>query len=329
MNTDILTFGMTGSRVEENSTLSVVQKAAKVADSSGYRVLAILIGSNVSNFAEKIKTQVDEIILIRSSIPHYLGIEQYAQALKSIVEKSKPRLVLSPHDLVGMELAPVLAMRMNFGFLGNCTDIYVVNGKIHAIKPLYTDRIIANILLFNNNVVTLQRGISTSEASRENRHAVISEAEEITSNHLQEELKVVNIDQIGQDIDLEKAEVIIAGGLGVGAAENFKLLHEIAEALGGMVGCSRPVADRGWQPYSRLIGISGKTVAPKLYIACGISGQSQHVAGMMNSKVIVAINVDKKAPIFNYANYGITKDLTELLPALATKIRQIKSQRHE
>jgi electron transfer flavoprotein alpha subunit len=223
---------------------------------------------------------------------------------------------------LGNDLAPRVAVRLNSGCLMDCTNLKVESGEIIATRPVYAGK--ANINSKLNSPVkifTIRPNIFKADLSGEALTSITEK--EVSNPNLK--TKVVSFKKSEGKLDVAEADIIVSGGRGMKGPENFNLIESLADALGAAVGASRAVVDAGWRPHREQVGQTGKTVSPSLYIACGISGAIQHLAGMSSSKYIVAINKDKDAPIFSVADYGIAGDVFEILPVLTEEIKKIRS----
>jgi electron transfer flavoprotein alpha subunit len=278
----------------------------------------------VSSVAEKLRhNEVDKIILVDEPGLRQAAAEAHSYVIAEAARRTQARLVLIGYTLVGMELAPAVAAKLGATAMTNCVAIELRDNSLLVTRPLFDGTLHAQILLDDGApaVVALQKGMTLSV-----RNSV--KAAQVTAWHIDLEgitfrstlLEV--IDEPSSGIDVSKADVIVSAGRGIGDKEKLSLIQALADALGGVMACSRPVVDVGWLPRERQVGSSGKTVAPKVYIACGISGASQHLSGMSESKRIIAINKDANAPIFQVAHYGIVGDLFEIVPALTAAAKQ-------
>ncbi|MCW8822731.1 MAG: electron transfer flavoprotein subunit alpha/FixB family protein, partial [Ignavibacteriaceae bacterium] len=223
---------------------------------------------------------------------------------------------------LGKDLAPHLSIKLDAACVVDCIKISVSGNKIICTRPTYAGKALVDLkLLSNKKVITIRPNVFKAQVT-ENSNPPEIVVKDITSANLRS--KVTEFKKAEGKLDVSEADIIVSGGRGMKGPENFHLIEELAETLGAAVGASRAVVDAGWRPHSEQVGQTGKTVSPTLYIACGISGAIQHLAGMSSSKFIVAINKDKDAPIFNVADYGITGDLFEILPVLTSEIKKVK-----
>ncbi|MFN4111744.1 MAG: electron transfer flavoprotein subunit alpha/FixB family protein, partial [Ignavibacteria bacterium] len=249
----------------------------------------------------------------------------YSKIISDFAKENNFNLLLFSHTSMGKDLAPIVAAKMKAGYGPDCTLVESKDGQINFERPIYAGKAIMNFFLNSEvRVITIRPNtISLTEDGYNVKTNI--DVKEMTDKEL--DLRSVTIDYVKSEgkIDVAEADIIISGGRGMKGPENFYLLEEIAQLLGGAVGASRAVVDAGWRPHSEQVGQTGKTVSPKLYIACGISGAIQHLAGMSSAKCIVAINKDKDAPIFQVADYGIVGDVLEILPALKDELKKYLS----
>ena len=231
------------------------------------------------------------------------------KVLSEIIKEQKPDLVLLANTTLAKDLAPRISGRMNLGCVSDVIKIDINDGKTIYTRPAYGGTILENIEVEGTAIVTVRNGSYPKPESDTVKAKIIDVVKEIS-----------------ESVNLEEAKVIVSGGRGMGTAENFKLVEELAEVLGGVVGASRPPIENGWISRAHQVGQSGKIVAPKLYIACGISGATQHTSGMLGSDYIVAINKDEDAPIFEIANVGIVGNVNEILPSMIEEMKKVKAK---
>lgn len=301
-------------------------KAHELAQTRGTQVTAVLLGSGVSGLTgELIAAGADRVLVLdRPELETYMT-EPYAWAMAKIVNEFKPEIVLTPATAIGRDLAPRVSARVHTGLTADCTglDIQEESGNLMMTRPAFGGNIMATILCPEHRpqMATVRPGVMQripADSARKGEvvnldWAVPAEAKNV------EILEVVKA--IAETVDIQDAKILVSGGRGMGDPANFKLLEELAEELGGTVSASRAAVDAGWIAKDRQVGQTGKTVRPTLYIACGISGAIQHLAGMEDSDYIVAINKDETAPIFEVADYGIVGDVLKVVPALVEELR--------
>ncbi len=300
----------------------------KMADELGCSLEAIILGENIGGLADEIASYgADKVYVVDNPFLKYYHPMAYARVIGDLIKEKQPKVVLMGGTATGRDLLPRVAARVGAGIAADCTGYRVEGDNIVAIRPAISGKVIVEIG-FKSPIKMLSLrpnafGIAEPDTGKK------AEVENISFEPTDAEKKMVmkefNIKSTGRP-ELTEAEIIVSGGRGMKGPENFKMLEELADLLGAAVGASRAAVDAGWRPQSDQVGQTGKTVSPKLYIAVGISGAIQHLAGMSSSKYIVAINKDPDAPIFNVADFGIVGDLFKVVPVLIEKIKQIKSQ---
>ena len=244
--------------------------------------------------------------------------------LTEAVKEEKPDLVLLANTALAKDIAPRIAGRMDLGCVSDVTGISKVDDKVIYTRPAYGGTILENIEVEGTAIATIRNGSFEKPETTSNAD-VIEKKVEIPADIVKAKI-VDTVKEITESVNLEEAEVIVSGGRGMGSAENFELVKELASVLGGVVGATRPPIEDGWISRAHQVGQSGKIVAPKLYIACGISGATQHTSGMLGSNYIVAINKDEEAPIFEIANISIVGNVTDILPIMIEEMKKAKAQ---
>jgi len=250
----------------------------------------------------------------------------YAAAVVAAVEKEKPAAVLFSASTMGKDLAPRVAARLGVGLASDCTGLAVEGGRLTATRPIFAGKAIQKVAFTRAPAMAGLRPKIFAAISRPGASAAV-EPLAIAYDPAASRARVVDVVAAsGGKVDLTESEIIVSGGRGMKGPEHFALIEKLAEALGASVGASRAVVDAGWRPHSEQVGQTGKTVSPKLYVAVGISGAIQHLAGMSSSRCVVAVNKDPDAPIFKVADYGIVGDLFEVVPALTEAVRHLNAQ---
>ena len=309
-----------------NVGLELMNPGRKMADILGGKLVAVIIGKEVSKAKEEVKEHgVDAIITCEGDIYKEYNTDVYANAVEKLVEKYNPNTILIGATNQGRDLGPRVSSRLHTGLTADCTelDVDAETGNVQWTRPAFGGNLMAQILCPDSRpqMGTVRPGVFSKEAlGRKDNIEEIEDNIEYTGEIRTKILNFIPRDE-GEEVDLVGAEFIVSGGRGLGEAANFKIIEELAEALGATVGSSRAAVDAGWISHSHQVGQSGKTVGPKVYIAVGISGAIQHLAGINASDTIVAINKDPDAPIFDVADYGIVGDLFEVVPALTEKIK--------
>lgn len=312
-----------------NVGIELLNPGRSLADKQGGKLVAVVIGGNVEKAAEEAgRHGADQMIVIEGPEYQNYTTDAYQMAMVHLVEKYGPTTVMIGATAIGRDLAPRIAARIQTGLTADCTsvDIDEETGNIAWTRPAFGGNLMATILCPNHRpqLGTVRPGVFKKPEETENTALVIREEFHVAPEQIRTVILDVIREAAGEIVDLESAEVIVSGGRGVGGAEGFAVVKELADALGGVVGASRAAVDSGWIAHSHQVGQTGKTVKPRLYIACGISGAIQHIAGMSGSDIVVAINKDPEANIFSIADYGIVGDLFKVLPALAAEIKKRK-----
>ena len=323
--------------------LELLGKGKELAAKLETEVTAVLIGYNVKNLADKLAEYgADKVILVDDPELETYRTEPYAHALASVIEKYKPEIVLVGATAIGRDLGPTVSARVKTGLTADCTVLEIGDFPLVAIpgqeqkhnqllmtRPAFGGNTIATIACPDNRpqMATVRPGVMQKIAPIAGAKAVIEEYNPgFTPNNKYVTIKEV-VKAVSDTVDIMDAKILVSGGRGVGSAENFKILDDLAEVLGGTVSCSRAVVDNGWKPKDLQVGQTGKTVRPQIYFAIGISGAIQHLAGMEESDLIVAINKDETAPIFDVADYGIVGDLNKVVPALTEQLKTAKAEK--
>jgi len=318
----VLVLGEVRDGALRNVSFEAVAAGKTVAE--GGEVVAVLAGESVSALAnEMVAAGADRVLTIENDKLKQYTPDGYSQAILAAVEQEQPEGLIFGHTALGKDLAPKIAAKLSSGLISDATDVEAAGGNIVFTRPIYSGKafekkIVTDGLVFAtirpNNIAPLEK-----DDSRSGEVTSLS----VDVKDLRSVIKEV-VRKATEGVDLSEAKVIIAGGRGVKSEEGFEPLKELANVLGGAVGASRGACDADYCDYSLQIGQTGKVVTPDLYIACGISGAIQHLAGMSNSKVIVAINKDPEANIFKVADYGIVGDLFEVVPMLTEEFKKLK-----
>ncbi|WP_459478179.1 electron transfer flavoprotein subunit alpha/FixB family protein [Clostridium saccharoperbutylacetonicum] len=289
--------------------------AAKALDAEG---TAIVVGNKT------IADTVSALGIPVTFIDAARDCDTLTEVLSEIVKEENPEVVLLANTQLAKDLAPRVAGRLNLGCVSDVTGINKTDGKVIYTRPAYGGTVLEHIEVDGTAIVTVRNGSFAKPESTSN--ATVTEKKvEISADTIKAKI-VDTIKEISESVNLEEAEVIVSGGRGMGNAENFKLVEELAQVVGGVVGATRPAIENGWISRAHQVGQSGKIVAPKLYIACGISGATQHTSGMTGSNYIVAINKDEEAPIFEIANLSIVGNVTEILPIMIEEMKKAKAE---
>lgn len=299
------------------------QELLQAAQKSGLTVSALFFGSEIGNAAtEAAHHGASQVFWAKDASLNQYNSEIYLSALNVAFEKAQPQIILASASSTAKDLFPTFAAKKGFGVVSDGTGLIFNGDSVIVNKPLYAGKCLAQASFTNSQtqIVLMRANQLSVEPADTSKTATITELATTTPS-LKTLIKEI-VKGTSEKLDLTEANIIVAGGRGLKEAGNFKLLNELADVLGATVGASRAVVDDGWVSHSMQVGQTGKTVAPSLYIAVGISGAIQHLAGMTGSKVIVAINNDPSAPIFQKATYGIVGDLFQVVPALTEEFKK-------
>jgi len=305
----------------------LLNEGRKLAGELGEELCAVLIGHNVTGKAnDLILHGADKVFVVDSNCLKDFNDESYSKALVSLVEEYKPNIILTGATALGRSFIPKVAVMLETGLTADCTqlDIDQYTKLLLQTRPAFGGNLMATITCpsFRPQMATVRHKVFKKAVKDPNRKGLII-AKNIQEDCLLARTKLVDfVKEVESTVNLSEADIIVSGGRGLGDPKNFALIRELAQLINGAVGASRAAVDAGWIPYSHQVGQTGKTVCPKLYIAVGISGSIQHMAGMQSSENIIAINKDPQAPIFEIATYGIVGDLFEVVPALIAKIKK-------
>ncbi|HET6363825.1 MAG TPA: electron transfer flavoprotein subunit alpha [Nitrospirota bacterium] len=308
--------------------LELLGEGRKLADKKKTKLSAIFIGHGIKDKAKELIAYGADIVYIADD-PGLKDFndDSYAAILMTLAKQHKPEIILAGATAIGRSFFPKVASALHTGLTADCTvlDIDTESGHLHQTRPAFGGNIMATIVSPNHRpqMATVRHKVMKPAPRNDSRTGDIIEVRYTHSGDLRTRV-IKTIEELSETVNICEADIIVAGGRGLGGAKNFQMIEDLAKALGGAVAATRGAVDEGWIPYSHQVGQTGKTVCPKLYIACGISGAIQHVAGMQSSEVIVAINKDPDAPIFNVATYGIVGDVHEVVPILIKKIRELR-----
>ena len=324
-----------------NIAYELIGKGKDLAADLQTEVTAVLVGSDVKDLADKLAEYgADRVIVVDDPELKEYRTEPYTHALASVIEKYKPDIFLIGATAIGRDLGPRVCARIHTGLTADCTQLDIGDFPLVAIpgreqkhnqllmtRPAFGGNTIATIACpdFRPQMATVRPGVMQKKEKIKGAKANVEEFNPgFTPNKNYVEILEI-VKKVSDVVDIQDAKILVSGGRGVGSPENFKILEELAEAVGGQVSCSRAVVDSGWKPKELQVGQTGKTVRPHVYFAIGISGAIQHVAGMEESDIIIAINKDETAPIFDVADYGVVGDLNKIVPDLTKKILEAKA----
>jgi electron transfer flavoprotein alpha subunit len=304
-----------------NVAIELVGEGRKIANALNTELTAVLLGKDVDNLAEKlVKYGADNVLYADHDLLNVYTTEGYTKVIYNLIKERKPEIMLIGATNIGRDLGPRISARVHTGLTADCTklDVDLENRRLMQTRPAFGGNLMATIVCPDHRpqMSTVRPGVMEKARYDESRNGEITKfTPDLKDSDIR--AKVIDVVKGGKAVvQLEESKIIVSGGRGLGNTEGFKLIESLANKLGGVVGASRATVDAGWIDHGHQVGQTGKTVRPSLYIACGISGAIQHLAGMQESKVIVAINKDANAPIFKIADYGIVGDVYEVLPAL-------------
>ena len=335
---DVFVFAQQVDNELSGIAFELLGKAKDLAADLNAKVVAVLVGSNVKGLVDQLAEYgADKVIVVDDPELKDYRTEPYTHALASVINEYKPEIMLVGATAIGRDLGPRVSARVATGLTADCTVLEIGDFPINPIpgkeqkhnqllmtRPAFGGNTIATIACPDNRpqMATVRPGVMQKIDPIKGAKAEVIEYNPgfVPNNKYVEILDIVK--DLTDTVDIMDAKILVSGGRGVGSAENFKILQDLADAIGGTVSCSRAVVDSGWLPKDLQVGQTGKTVRPNVYFAIGISGAIQHVAGMEESDIIIAINKDEDAPIFDVADYGVVGDLNKIVPALTAKIKE-------
>ncbi|MGL4739557.1 MAG: electron transfer flavoprotein subunit alpha/FixB family protein [Sarcina sp.] len=311
-------------------SLEILGEGRKLADKLGVKLTALVLGEGVDSLANTLGAHgADEVLVVNSPLLKNYTTDGYTKAICEVASSRKPGILFIGATFVGRDLGPRVAARLSTGLTADCTilDVDVERGDLLATRPAFGGNLMATIACPDHRpqMATIRPGVF-SKLPADNKNFTV-EVIEVSLVDSDIRTKVIEIVKENKDIvDISEANVLVAGGRGVGSKENFELLKALADELGGAIAASRAAIEKGWVDKEYQVGQTGKTVRPNIYIACGISGAIQHVAGMQESDMIIAINKDETAPIMKVADYAIVGDVAKVLPEFIGQFKKIKEE---
>ena len=337
----VFIFAQQVDNVISNIAYELIGKGKELAKDLGVEVTAVLVGSDVKGLADQLAEYgADKVIVVDDPELKEYRTEPYTHAIASVIKEFKPEIFLIGATAIGRDLGPRVCARIHTGLTADCTKLDIGDFPMNPVpgretkhnqllmtRPAFGGNTIATIACpdFRPQMATVRPGVMQKAPKEAGKKAVVTEFNPgFTKNNKYVDILEV-VKAVSNTVDIMDAKILVSGGRGVGSPENFKILDDLAEAIGGTVSCSRAVVDAGWKPKDLQVGQTGKTVRPNVYFAIGISGAIQHLAGMEESDIIVAINKDESAPIFDVADYGVVGDLNKIVPMLTEKIKEAKA----
>jgi electron transfer flavoprotein alpha subunit len=328
MATDILVFAEHQAGKIARSTWEAMAAGQQLAQSLNLNISAVILGANSASLSAELATaELDQVLTVESPMLGEYTSDGYVATLAQVIRRREPRFLVLSHTYQVRDFAPKLAAALDRAFVSDCLSFRKEDSGLTLVRQVFQGKLNADVEFTGEppHFISFQAGAFREDSVKRGSAAapistvgVTLDAEKIRTKPGE------RFREARQAVDLSQAEIIVAIGRGIKAPENLELARKLAECLGGEIGASRPICDSGWLPMDRQIGSSGQTVAPKLYVALGISGAIQHQVGMKNSRTVLAINKDKEAPIFELATYGVVGDLFEIVPPLIEEINKTK-----
>lgn len=309
-------------------SFELLGEGRKLADKRKAKLSAVFIGHGIKDKAKELVAHGADVVYVADDPAlKDFNDDSYSAVLTTLATLHKPEIILAGATAIGRSFFPKVAAKLYTGLTADCTalDIDPATGNLHQTRPAFGGNIMATIVTPHHRpqMATVRHKVMKKAGRDASRKGDIVEVKFTTAGNVRTKV-IKTVEEVSETVNISEADIIVAGGRGMGSAKNFHLLEELAKTLGGAVGATRGAVDEGWIPYSHQVGQTGKTVCPKLYIAAGISGAIQHLAGMQSSDVIIAINKDPNAPIFSVATYGIVGDVMEVLPLMIRKFKEIR-----
>ena len=321
MSKKVIVLGECRDGALRNVTFEAIAAGKTIAE--GGEVIAVLIGEGVADYAgELIHYGADKVLTAEDPLLKNYTSDGFVQAFMPILEKEEPDAIIAGHTSVGKDFTPKVAARLRTGLISDAIDVSVTGGNVVFTRPIYSGKAFERIVSDDDTIFATIRPNNIAPLAKDESRTGQVESVPVKVTDIRTIIRDV-VKKTSEGVDLSEAKIIVAGGRGVKSEDGFKPLKELADVLGGAVGASRGACDADYCDYSLQIGQTGKVVTPDLYIACGISGAIQHLAGMSNSKIIVAINKDPEADIFKVADYGIVGDLFEIVPLLTEEFKKL------
>ena len=321
----ILAFVESRDNKIKNSGFETASTALKLANELGIEAEVLLIGSNVSSIAGELGAYgIKKVLIAEDAKLEKYSTTAYSKIAADALKQTGADIILLSATAMGKDISPRLSAKLEAGLVADCTDIKAEGGNITATRPVYAGKAYIDVNVTSAvKIFTLRPNVFKPVKV----DGITSEVQklDISIGDADFTVQVKEVVVSNEKLDVTEANIVVSGGRGLKAPENFHLVEDLAKVLGGAAGASRAIVDAGWRPHSEQVGQTGKTVAPSLYIAVGISGAIQHLAGMSSSKCIVAINKDKDAPIFQIADYGIVGDAVEIMPVLIEECKKVLS----
>jgi electron transfer flavoprotein alpha subunit len=311
-------------------TFEMLTMGRKIASRLDASLTAAVLGYKIEELCNKIAEYAEQVLFVEDKRLREFSSETYQKVLSKIISERKPLLIMIGHTSYGMDLAPSLSTALNIPLSTDCIGLDFKDEKLMVVRQFYGGKVNAEISFkkAESYMVTIRPGTFSAEKPETPvKGSLITVPSPLTDEDLSYKRFIEYVEEAKGEVDLTAADIIVSVGRGIKDAKNIPMVEEFAKAMGGVLAGSRPVIDKKWLPKDRQVGMSGKTVKPKLYVAVGISGAFQHITGIKGSGIIVAINKDPKAPIFRVADYGIVDDLFKVIPALKEKLSELRTSK--
>ncbi len=307
-------------------TFEMLSKAGELAEKNGSELVAVLLGHNVGKLADEVKGRANRVILVDDARLENFESGTYQAVLSYLIRERKPLLTLMGHTSFGMDVAPSLAVELNLPLVTDCIDLSFENNRLKVVRQIYGGKVNARVSCAEaQSYLATVRSAVFPVVERAPLGGEVIPIDSPLKAAAERKKFVEYVEAAAGAVDITQADIIVSVGRGIKEDKNIPVVEDLAKAMGGVLACSRPIIDKKWLPKERQVGTSGKTVKPKLYLAVGISGAFQHVAGIKGGGLLVAVNKDAKAPIFGVADYGVVNDLFKVVPLLADKVRKRKA----
>lgn len=299
--------------------------AASVAPELGAQVVTVLMGSGVDAYATRLAAHCDRVLYIDDPLFAHYNFELVQSVMAHLIGEHNPALVMVAHTTQGVDLAPALAVQMKMPYVTDIIDLPIIDGKLQPVRTYYQGKVNANFSFKGDAPYLVTVRESSFCISEDTKNGIIDKIDSPVQEAATHRSFVEYLESVVADVDITQADVIVAIGRGLKDQKNMAMVEELTAAVNGVIAGSRAATDAGWIPVDRQVGTSGKSVKPRLYIAIGISGASQHLVGMKGAKTVVAINKDPNAPIFSVADYAIIDDLCKVVPKMTEKFIELRS----
>jgi electron transfer flavoprotein alpha subunit len=303
-------------------TLEMLSLAGELKNELGGALTAVLLGWETGPLVESLKGRADRILVIEDQRVIHFEAEDYKLILQQLIQEYHPSLTLIGQTSWGLDLAPCLAVKTGFPLVTDCVELRIESGRPKALRQMYGGKVFARVSCKESPgyLATIRPGVFSPDPSGDNSTEVVKK--EFPPGLPESKKQILQlVESEAGEVDIAQAEFLVSVGRGVGEEENLGLVRELARALGAVLSCSRPIVDKKWLPKYHQVGTSGKLVKPKVYLALGISGAFQHLAGIGGAGTVIAVNKDPRAPIFRVAQYGVAQDMLKIIPALMEKLK--------